>query len=263
VEVDLVRAEEKRWPGWALRETNVPEDYFRRREQEWALADSIVVNSEFSRQALIRQGVPAGKLTVIPLCYETEDGEPKAGPREAGTTFSHQRPLKILFLGQVILRKGVQYLIEAAKLLSGEPVRFDIVGPIGIREEALRSVPANLTFHGRAVRDQAAGWYRQADLFVLPTLSDGFALTQIEAMAHGLPVIATPNCGDVVTPGVDGQIVPAGDAKALADAIMGYVKQSGLLADQREAALRKAGQFTLPHLAKNLAALETRLLSRS
>jgi len=83
-------------------------------------------------------------------------------------------------------------LIEAARLLTHEDVRFDIVGPIGISRDAVASAPSNMRFHGRVSRDQAADWYRQSDVFVLPTISDGFALTQLEAMAHGLPVIATP-----------------------------------------------------------------------
>ena len=66
----MVREEEKRWPGWVACATEVPEEYFQRREREWALADRVVVNSEFSRQALIQQGVPSGKLAVIPLCFE-------------------------------------------------------------------------------------------------------------------------------------------------------------------------------------------------
>ena len=56
VEVELVRAEENQWSDWALQDTQVPEEYFVRREREWALADLVVVNSEFSRQALLRQG---------------------------------------------------------------------------------------------------------------------------------------------------------------------------------------------------------------
>jgi len=58
-------------------------------------------------------------------------------------------------------------------------------------------------------------WYRSADVFVLPTLSDGFAITQIEAMSHGLPVIATPNCASVVENGVDGLWCPQKTAEHL------------------------------------------------
>lgn len=255
VEVELVREEEKRWPGWALRTTDVPETYFRRREQEWALADSVIVNSEFSRQALIRQGLSSEKIVVIPLCYEADAG---AAVREVRADVSTGRPLRILFLGQVILRKGIQYLIEAARLLQNEPVHFDVVGSIGISAEAVRSAPANVTFHGPVGRGQTEAWYRQSDLFVLPTLSDGFALTQLEAMAYGLPVIATANCGDVVTNGVDGALIPTHDAQALAAAITGYVSDRNRLHTHQIQARQKATQFSIARLQQNLAALQGR-----
>jgi glycosyltransferase involved in cell wall biosynthesis len=253
VEVESVREETKRWPGWAA-EPAVPEEYLQRREQEWELADRIVVNSEFCRQALLKQGVPAEKLAVIPLCYEN-----------AATATTDYRPqttdhgLRVLFLGQVILRKGIQYLIEAARRLEGENVRFDVVGAIGISPEAVASAPSNVIFHGRVDRGQAGQWYQRADVFVLPTISDGFAITQLEAMAHGLPVIATPCCGEVVSHGIDGFIVPDRDADALARSLQQYLAEPRLLKDQGLAALNKSRQFTLERLAGNLQKLETAL----
>ncbi len=75
IEVEMVREEEKRWPGWTIQSVEVPEEYFRRREKEWALADRVVVNSDFCGQALVKQGVPSEKLVIVPLCFE-------AGARE-------------------------------------------------------------------------------------------------------------------------------------------------------------------------------------
>lgn len=256
VEVKLVQAEEKLWPGWAktLEIGNGSlEEYFQRREAEWALADRVVVNSRWSFDALAAQGVPPEKLVEIPLCFEKKTETLKAEKRKAA------EPFRVLFLGQVILRKGVQYLVETAKLLRDEPVHFDVVGPSGISGDAMKSAPANVTFHGRADRDEAGGWYRRADVFVLPTISDGFALTQIEAMAHGLPVIATPNCGEVVTDGADGFIVPARDAGALAKAIRRYLAEPELLRGHGAAAFNKSKQFTLERLGARLAELETGL----
>ena len=89
-------------------------------------------------------------------------------------------------------------------------------------------LPGNMTFHGPVSRDGAALWYRQSDVFVLPTLSDGFALTQLEALAHGLPVIVTPNCGRVVREGKTGFIIPPRDPQALADAILRFVHHPSL-----------------------------------
>jgi glycosyltransferase involved in cell wall biosynthesis len=255
VEVELVRAEEKRWPGWSPGTVVVPEEYFTRREREWALADRVVVNSEFSRQALLRQGVPAEKLAVIPLCYEAnaETLKSETGNRKPG------QPLRVLFLGQVILRKGIQYLIEAAKMLEKESIRFEIVGAVGISQTAVASAPQNMIFHGRSTRDKVDDWYGRADVFVLPTLSDGFAITQLEAMAHGLPVIATPCCGEVIGDGVDGFVVPARDAEALARTFRRYLAEPDLLRCQSAAALLKAGQFTMDRLAENLMKLEVAL----
>ena len=177
--------------------------------------------------------------------------------------FSPNRPLRVLFLGQVILRKGIQYLIEAAMLLRNEAIHFDIVGSIGISDEAVASAPSNITFHGLVSRDRTDEFYRSSDLFVLPTLSDGFALTQLEAMAHGLPVIATPNCGEVVSDGVDGLIVPASDANALAEAFQLLIQDPGRLGAMSAATGPKVEKFSLGRLAENLQKLEMYLIGRS
>lgn len=251
VEVEMVREEEKLWPDWSTQSVEVPEEYFRRREQEWALADRVIVNSEFCRQALVKQGVSEKKLTIVPLCFEAANSVPQ--PNRSQTS---KPKIRVLFLGQVILRKGIQYLMQAAKLLENEPVQFDVVGPVGISHAATMSASKNLTFHGRATRDQTADWYRQSDVFVLPTLSDGFAITQLEAMSHGLPVVATPCCGAVVSDGSDGFIVPPRDAGALAKALQRYLTEPELLRHQRDAALAKIKQFTMNHLEANLLSLE-------
>ena len=255
VELELVRREEQQWPGWAVSANPVPEAYFARREREWDLAARVVVNSEFSRQALIRQGVPAGKLTVIPLCYEANG----AGRPLPIIQRRPDEPLRVLFLGQVILRKGIQYLLAAARQLQRENVKFEVVGPVGISREAVASAPPNVSFHGRAGRGQAAEFYRHAHVFVLPTISDGFALTQLEAMAHGLPVIATPCCGEVVTDNLDGYVVPPRDAGSLARALQRYLTEPELLGRQSTAALGTARRFTFQRLEEDLSRLETDL----
>ena len=287
-EVELVKEEEKRWPGWAKRSVDVPEAYFRRREEEWAVADLVMVNSEWSKQALMKQGVPARKLVVVPLAFEasktpavesresrvesyagrvedlgTRDESFNSSFRSQVSSFTKEKPLRVLFLGQVILRKGIQYLIEAAMLLKNEAIHFDIVGSIGISDQAVASAPSNMTFHGPVSRDRTDEFYRTADLFVLPTLSDGYALTQLEAMAHGLPVIATPNCGEVVTDGVDGLIVPASDSNALAEAFQLLIQDPEKLRSMSAATKAKVEQFSLRSLGENLERLEEKLKEES
>ncbi len=310
-EFRLVAEEMARFPELAGPPPPFPAAYYERNRREWELADRIIVNSRWSYDALVGEGVNPAKIEIIPLAYEAQSGERGAttGQRDNETTRQKvsspqsvvsgqwsvvsspqsvvssrsehtenrksEMPLRVLFLGQVNVRKGIHYLMAAARLLDQNlvaanarrlklegdhpPVQFDIVGPIGISEAAVKSAPGNMTFHGPVSRDCAEQWYERSDVFVLPTLSDGFALTQIEAMAHGLPVIATPNCGEVVSDGVDGFIVPARDAGALAGAIGHYLAEPGLLESQRLAALEKSGQFTLDKLAGCLLGLESEM----
>jgi glycosyltransferase involved in cell wall biosynthesis len=108
-------------------------------------------------------------------------------------------------------------------------------------------------------RDRVREFYNRADVFVLPTISDGFALTQLEAMAHGLPVITTPHCGRVVTDGVDGFVIPARNATLLADRLRTLLEDPERLQAMSEAARLAVEGFSLDHLDKNLRALETSL----
>src|SRR5262249_57826241 len=88
---------------------------------ECALADQIVVNSEWSRDALLGEGVPAEKISVIPVAYESS-ADAGSLQRLYPRAFSSERPLRVLFLGQINLRKGVGQLLEAVELLAGEKV---------------------------------------------------------------------------------------------------------------------------------------------
>ena len=252
VEIEMVREEERLWPGWAKAPLRVPEEYLAWRKAEWALADVVMVNSKWTLNALAKLGVPSEKIAIIPLAYESEEIEPARPSRAEG-------PLRVLYLGQVNLRKGIQYLLEAARKLDKKHFHFDVAGPISIADEHVVTAPSNVTFHGAVTRDRVREFYREADVFVLPTISDGFALTQLEAMAHGLPVITTPNCGEVVHDGLDGFIVPARDSTALAKALESLDEDPERLEAMREAARQNISRFGLDALDQNLRAIEQRL----
>jgi len=277
----IVAEEMARHPELAGPPQPFPEAYFARSRREWEIADVIVVNSEWSREALLAEGVNPAKIEILPLAYETV--KETTGPRDNGTTGPKVRgprkaaeqprgeqwsvvsspstvvsgpvvrgPLKVLWLGQVNVPKGIHYLMEAARLLEREKIHFDVVGPIGILPEAVTSAPKNMTFHGPVSRDRAAEWYQQADVFVLPTLSDGFALTQLEALAHGLPVIVTPNCGRVVEEGKTGFVVPARDAQALAETIMRFVRNRDLSSEMSPKCREAAAVFSIDAYGQRL-----------
>ncbi len=234
VEEQLVAAEMQKWPGWQDRPGEIPESYFQRLTAEWRAADVVLVNSNWSRTALMQQGIDQGKIVVVPLCL----GQ-KSLPAQAERATSSTAPLTVLWLGQVNLRKGIPYLFEAARQLLSTNVRFIVAGPVGISAEKLATAPGNVSIVGRILKADTPKYYAQADLFVLPTVSDGFAITQLEAMSSGLPVITTPNCGDVVTHGTDGLIVPPCNSDALAQAILSLDRNRELLHEMSIQAMQK------------------------
>ncbi len=243
VEEDMVIEEADRWPGWMKFPGRMPQSYWDRLKAEWELADLVLVNSEWSATALAAQGVPPEKIIVVPLAIDLSRDHALKPVNPRGI-------LKVLWLGSVILRKGIQYLIEAARRLKNTPIEFLLAGPIGISDSVVRSFPESVKVLGRITRDQLSDIYRQAHVFVLPTISDGFAITQLEAMAHGLPVIATPNCGRVVTDGVDGFIVPARDSESLAAALAQLDADRALLRAMSSNALLTIGNYDLPSNAR-------------
>ena len=243
-EWDIVREEAERWPDYSDPAGDPPAGYYERAQAEWREADVTLVNSEWTRQAIVKQGADPARLEVLPLAYDSE-GCPSPAKKEQALT--------VLWLGSVILRKGIAYLVEAARRLVNEPVRFLVAGPLGIREEAVRRAPPNIQWRGPVPRSEARNVYRSADVFVLPTLSDGFAITQVEALAHGLPVIATPNCGAVLEDGRTGLLVPPRDPESLAAAVRRFVRDPGLAASMRPACLEAAGRFSVDAYARRLS----------
>jgi glycosyltransferase involved in cell wall biosynthesis len=226
--------------------TPAPPQYWASWREETELSDAVVVNSEWSRQCLLEEGLPATKLHVIPLAYEGT-----TQPHQPSTT-KNQKYLRVLFLGQANVRKGIHDLVAAARLLEKEPIQFDIVGP---HPSLPPSLPANVRFHGPVPRAEASAWYTRADLFVLPTHSDGFALTQLEAMAQGVPVIATPCCGQVVVDGENGWIVPPGHPEAIARALREAATNPKELLRRGACARRTSEKYSVSALCERLESI--------
>ena len=230
-----------------------PTQYWKRWRNECALADQIVVNSEWSRDALLAEALPTEKIRVIPVAYEssTEVGSlQRLYPR----AFSAERPMRVLFLGQINLRKGAGQLLEAVELLSGENVEFWFVGPTQIHvPQSLRLHP-QVRWFGVAPRVEVASYYRDADVFILPTLSDGFGLTQLEAQSWKLPVIASRNCGEVVRDGYNGVTLEDVSGRTIADALLSLLRSPETLSAM---SVRSAvdDRFSLKKLGESLKTL--------
>ena len=222
-----------------------PAEYWERWRNECDLADRIVVNSTWSREALLSEGIAAEKIRVVPVAFESPSQSFK---RSYPAMFTSERPMRVLFLGQINLRKGATQLFDAIKHLSGDPIEFWFVGPAQV------DLPKEAKWFGVVPRNDVSHYYRDADVFILPTHSDGFGLTQLEAQSWKLPVIASRFCGDVVRDDFNGLILDEVSGDAIAAALRELLRAPETLHAMSENS-RVDERFSLRSLAASLSAL--------
>jgi glycosyltransferase involved in cell wall biosynthesis len=220
---EIVAGEHLRHPEIISEWQPAPPGYWQVWEQECALADSIVVNSEWSRRLLVDAGIAPQKVRVIPVAYESVS-EACALQRSYPREFNAERPLRVLFLGAFALRKGAIAVMEAMQALREEPVEFSMVGAVNVQVPTMLRDSAKVKWIGPVSRESTATYYRAADLFLFPTLSDGFGMTQVEARAWKLPIISTPFCAPIVQHDVNGLVLPELTGAHLAEAICELLK---------------------------------------
>lgn len=177
---------------------------------EYEFCDLISVPSTFVMRSFIEQGIPREKLRLSPYGVDLAMFHPIA-KRDA--------VFRVLFVGSISIRKGVAYLLEAIKRASIPKLDLVLIGNMDADAKGTidRSGVA-LRHLGVLPRGQLAEHYSQASVLVLPSLEEGLALVQAQAMACGVPVIATTNTGaeDLFTDGVEGFVVPVRDPDAIA-----------------------------------------------
>ncbi|MBI3090851.1 MAG: glycosyltransferase family 4 protein [Candidatus Tectomicrobia bacterium] len=247
VEAAIMRQEAECWPGWE-EEGNDPYAWAlaEREEAEWREADLILCGSEFVRDAIGQVNGPRERCRVVPYGVEL----PLFRPRSV----LEEKRLRVLFIGTVGLRKGVQYLGRAAAKLGKENYEFRVVGPVRLTPFGLQSLRHWGNVVGPVPRSQVAEELGWADVFVFPSLCEGSATVCYEALAAGLPVITTPNAGSVVRDGVDGFIVPIRDVDALVSRIEQLAAQPELRRWMSDQARQRALEFTVERYGERLLA---------
>lgn len=208
----IVEQERRRYASIETSWQPAPKSYWESWKEETKLADRIVVNSPWSKECLLKEGVEESKMEIIPLVYETSRDKKPEARRERW----QGDPLRVLFLGQINLRKGAARLMDAMRILIDDPVELVLAGPSELPEALWQDLP-KVSWVGPVPRSEVARYYQEADVFILPTLSDGYALTQLEALANGLPVLASTHCGEAVIDGVNGWILQDLEPVMIAD----------------------------------------------
>jgi glycosyltransferase involved in cell wall biosynthesis len=188
----------------------------------WRRASALVANSRGLRDLALRVD-PRVRVQVIPNGVDVARFCPDRPDPLVDET------LRLLFVGRLEPYKGIEVLLEALGHLRGHAGRhlaLDLVGDGSLRNRlpALArqlGLEGMVRFRGAVPPSQMPDVYRHADVFVLPSIVEGMPNVVLEAMASGLPVVATrvPGCDELVEVGRTGFLVPPGDSHGLADRI--------------------------------------------
>lgn len=246
IEHQLLMQEQDAFPDW---EEPLIQDKYRtqlaaREQAEWEQADVILCGSEFVRDGIKACGGPGERCIIVPYGVDSYF-QVTEKPLQS-------RPLRVLTIGVISLRKGSPYVMAAAKALKGT-AEFRMVGSSGILPDALQCLHECIDVLGPISRTEILSQYAWADVFLLPSLCEGSATVCYEALACGLPVITTSNTGSVVREGVDGFIVSIRDPEAI-------VQKLQLLAAKPQLLQAMSRQAHLRSLEYTVKAYGTRLI---
>jgi glycosyltransferase involved in cell wall biosynthesis len=220
------------------------EPLIRRREREFEVCDQIVVNSTVACRSFEEFGY-GKKARVVSPGVDHLFFAPAIQP-------TRQQLFRVCYVGRLELAKGIGYLLQAWKQLALPQAELLMIGEIRPEIDSLvRShVDASVRLIGVLTPQKVAEFYRQSNIFAFPSVNEGFALVLLEAMAAGLPVVASDKSGAVecVSEGKDGIIVPARSVDALAEAILWcYRHRDETTAMGRSARKKVEERFTLAH----------------
>lgn len=220
-----------------------------RKDLELARADVVFVASSFTCATLAEAPTPPKKIIVIPYGAPAQPVGLEPARRAPG------EPLRVLFVGSLGQRKGLRYLLEAIDSL-GPTCALTLIGTVPAAPCA--PLAAALRRHRHIVslpHAEILAEMRRHHVFVFPSLFEGFGLVLLEAMACGLPLIATANTAapDLITEGREGHVVPIRDSAAIAARLAALAADEERRHAMARAALARAREFTWEKYRSTLA----------
>jgi len=206
-----------------------------REEREYDLVDHIAVLSSFAKRSFTDEGVESRDVTTHTLGVNTDAFRPDSTVvQRRCERIRTDESLRVLYVGTLSYRKGVLDALHMAETLSDGNFQFRFVGPVA-REfagemDALRRVADQVPNQPQSDLPQ---WYDRSDLFLFPTIEDGFASVLTQAQAAGLPILATANCSapDILEDGKNGWVLPIRSPEAFVERLRWCNQHRDQLAD--------------------------------
>lgn len=237
---EVLEAVQKRFPEW--QETNPVRntELLACENQEYNLADKIIVASSFTKNTLISQGVDSSKIVMNPYGVDLTNFHPIKEKQKI------TRTIRFVFLGAIMARKGVPLLIEAWKKLKLNKNELWLIGSISPEIRSLIPDLPGLIIKGKQPHHELTKLLQQCDVMVFPSYYEGFAQVLLEGMACGLPIITTEATAapDIISHRREGFITPAGDLEALCQAMQFFIDHPEQLPEMSVVARQCAEKYS-------------------
>jgi glycosyltransferase involved in cell wall biosynthesis len=234
---DLLAEEAARW-DLALPADALPDPRMVAKEmREYEAADYIAIPSQFVKRTFVEHGVPEEKLIQVPYGADLSKFHPVPKLDDV---------FRITHIGGSI-RKGTQYLLQALTELNLPNSELVLIGtPDPVVARFLADYPGRLVHVPGVPQTELYRYYSNSSVYVLPSIEEGLAMAQLEAMACGVPVLCSTNTGgeDVVRDGEDGFVVPVRDVAALKERLVCLRDDEDRRRQMGDSARQRAAQFT-------------------
>ncbi len=216
--------------------------------KEMELADLVLVACTFVEKT-IRDFFPDKKIALAPYGVDSEfwspGGEERERLKDKKTKRLRDDIVRFIYAGGCSIRKGIPGLLEAWEKAQLRDAELTLVGSWQLAVEKLKRLPRGVRFVGPVGPEKLRELYRESDVFVFPSFFEGFGLVILEAMACGLPVIASDrSAGPDVLDDSYGRVVTAGDIDQLAETLRWLAENREKIPAMKSAARRKAESFT-------------------
>ncbi len=223
--------------------------------QEYELTDYISVPSSYAKRTYIERGIPERKLIQIP--YGVDLSAFKQIPKEDSV-------FRVVFAGGMSLQKGVHYLLRAFAELKLPNSELMLIGAMNDEiKPFFKKYEGSYSYIGHVPQRDLYRYYSQGSVFAIASIQEGLALVQPQAMACGLPIIATTNTGaeDIIREGKDGFIIPIRDAAALKEKILFMYKHPDICRTMGQSAKERVSRgFTWDDYGDKMIAEYERIL---
>lgn len=216
--------------------------------QELQNADYVVVASNYVRNCLLDDGIQPDRIKYLPLGIDASTFTPK------NEVYLPNGKLKFLFVGRMEGAKGIYYIIEAFRQMQDLSVELIAVGENFGLQDMFTTYTSNIKVLGEKRRDEMSNVYKNADVYILPSLWEGFSFSLLEALASGMPVIASKNsCApEIVEEYKEGFVIEPRNIKEIKDKVKWFLDNKDKIKDMGKAARAKAETYSWDFYSQNV-----------